>query len=89
MDFDDDFDDTEQDEEAYILSDDDAWQSVERIPKTKLYRPYGDEYLEALKKARVKQIRSQAVANELFTYVIFLIMLFIIPMLTGMQTHSL
>ena len=31
-----------------------------------------------MKKARIKQVRSQAVANELFSYVIFLLVLFII-----------
>ena len=78
MDLDDDLDDTDEDEEPYILSDDDSWHSEEKIEKTKLYRPYGEKYLEALKKARIKQIRSEAVANELFSYVIFLIILFII-----------
>ena len=43
-----------------------------------LCSPYGKDFLLALKKARVKQVRSEAVANELFTYVIFLIVLFII-----------
>ena len=43
-----------------------------------LSRPYGKDFLSALKKARVKQVRSQAVANELFTYAIFLIVLFVI-----------
>ena len=41
-------------------------------------RPYGKDFLKALKHARIKQVRSQAVANELFTYAIFLIVLFII-----------
>ena len=43
-----------------------------------LSRPYGKDFLSALKKARVKQVRSQAVANELFTYAIFLVVLFVI-----------
>ena len=51
---------------------------MDKIRKTKIYRPYGTTYLEALKKARIKQLRSQAVANELFSYVLFLIILFII-----------
>ena len=78
MDLDDDLDDTEQDEEPYILCDDEAWNSVEKIPKTKQYRPYGEQYLDALKKARIKQVRSQAVATELFSYIFFLVILFII-----------
>ena len=43
-----------------------------------IFRPYGKDFLQALKKARIKQVRSQAVANELFSYVIFLMILFII-----------
>ena len=78
MDLDDDLDDTEEDEEPFILIDDKTCHTEKRIPKTKLYRPYGDSYLEALKKARIKQIRSQAVAAELFSYIAFLIILFII-----------
>lgn len=95
MDLDDDFDDAFEDEEAYVLQQDEAWYSDEKIRKTKVYRylnfdfkflnlnanflsPYGKDFLLALKKARIKQVRSQAVANELFTYFIFLLVLFII-----------
>ena len=94
-DLDDDFDDAFEDEEAYVLQQDEAWYSDEKIIKTKVYRyvnfvvkflflnlnfpsPYGKDFLLALKKARIKQVRSQAVANELFTYSIFLIVLFVI-----------
>ena len=42
------------------------------------FSPYGKDFLLALKKARIKQVRSQAVANELFTYFIFLMVLFVI-----------
>ena len=50
-----------------------------RISKTVHFRsPYGKDFLLALKKARIKQVRSQAVANELFTYSIFLLVIFFI-----------
>ena len=78
MDIDDDFDDSYEDEEAYVNEDDEEWYNNDKTLKTKVYRPYGKDFLLALKKARVKQVRSQAVANELFTYVIFLIVIFII-----------
>ena len=38
MDLDDDFDDAFEDEEAYVLQQDEAWYSDEKIVKTKVYR---------------------------------------------------
>ena len=38
MDLDDDFDDAFEDEEAYVLQQDEAWYSEEKMIKTKVYR---------------------------------------------------
>ena len=78
MDLDDDLDDSDQDEEPYLIDDQEEWYQRERTSKTKIYRPFGREYLEALKKARIKEIRNQAVASELMSYVVFLVILFTI-----------
>ena len=73
-----DLDDTVEDEEPYIMDDQEEWYQKERLEKTLVYRPYGKTYLEALKKARIKDIQNQAVGSELFSYVIFLVITFLI-----------
>ena len=74
MALDDELDDSEEDEEKYVTIEP---ASENPVSKTKVYRPYGPKYLDALKKARMKQVRSEAVAMELITYVFFLIILFV------------
>ena len=73
-----DIDDCDEDEEPFILEESEEWYSEAKTRKTKIYRPYSKKYLEALKEARIKDIRNQAVASELFTYLIFLAILFIV-----------
>ena len=71
-------DDTDEDEEPYLLDDQEDWYSSTKTRKTKVYRPYSKTFLEALKKARTTEIRCQAVAAELFTYLMFLVIIFLI-----------
>ena len=73
-----DIDNCDEDEEPFILEDSEEWYSEAKTRKTKIYRPYSKKYLEALKEARIKDIKNQAVASELFTYLIFLAILFIV-----------
>ena len=78
MGLDHDLDDSDEDEEPYLMDDQEEWTQPKRTQKTKIYRPYGKTYLEAMRKARVKEIRNQAVASELVSYTIFLAITFII-----------
>ena len=73
-----DIDNCDEDEEPFILEDSEEWYSEAKTRKTKVYRPYSKKYLAALKEARIKDISNQAVASELFTYLIFLAILFIV-----------
>ena len=78
MGLDDDLDDCDDDEEPYVMEDQEEWHQTDKTRKTKIYRPYGKSYLEALRKARVKEIKNQAVASELMSYLVFLGITFLI-----------
>ena len=78
FDLDDDIDDAEEDEERPGLGDDEEWIMPSFIAKTRQYVPYENEYMTALKKARVKELRTKAIVSELMSYVVFLTILFII-----------
>ncbi|XP_023332927.1 uncharacterized protein LOC111704811 [Eurytemora carolleeae] len=78
MDLDDDLDDSEADEESVMINHDPEWDSDEKIIKTKTYIPYSEEHLENLRKSRIKELKSQAFAKEIITYIIFLVMIYII-----------
>jgi hypothetical protein len=44
----------------------------------RVYHPYEPEYLAALKKARVKEIKSRAFAKDFATYLVFLVAITIV-----------
>ena len=73
-----DIDNSDEDEEAFILDDSDDWYADTKTRRTRVYQPYSKTYLEALKAARIKDIKNQAVAFELFSYSLFLVILFLI-----------
>ena len=55
MDLDDDFDDAFEDEEAYVLQQDEAWYSDEKMVKTKVYRYVTFEVLVFIFKCKFSQ----------------------------------
>ena len=69
-------DDTEEDEKPYIRKE--FEQSPVRTQTYKIYKPYSEDYLNALKEARNKDIKNQKVASDLISYIVFLAILFII-----------
>ena len=71
-------DNSDEDEEAFMLDPDEEWYADTKHRRTKVYRPYSKTYLEALKAARIKDVKNQAVASELFSYLVFLMILFLV-----------
>ena len=74
----DDFDDCTEDETSPELAEDEEWLHKEKIEKKREYHPYDKEYMAALKKAREKEVKMQAIMNELLTYAGFMFVLFIL-----------
>ena len=78
MGLDHDMDDSDVDEEPYVMDDQEEWYQNQRTQKTKIYNPYGKTYLEAMRKARIKESKNQSVASELLSYTVFLTITFLI-----------
>ena len=55
LDLDEDIDDTDADEENFVISTPEVWQSVDKIRKTKIYRP---EHLLVHVRVKVQLIES-------------------------------
>jgi hypothetical protein len=53
-----------------------------------VYHPYEPEYLEALKKARVKELKSRAFAKDFATYLLFLLAIAIISQVCAMKSAT-
>jgi hypothetical protein len=52
----------------------------------RVYHPYEPDYLAALKKARVKELKSRAFAKDFATYLLFLLAIAIISQVCAMKS---